>query len=56
MKINKVLILTALTIVSIGVSYLNYLRFESFKIQYMTTMDGNNLVDLATRDMNFINS
>ena len=56
MKVSKVIILIVFTIVSIVVTRLNYLRFESFKIQYIITVDGNNFVDLGARDMDFINS
>lgn len=56
MKANKVLILIVFTIISIVVTQLNYLRYESFKVQYNITLDVKNFVDLGTRDMDFINS
>tara|TARA_B100001063_G_C16724548_1_gene535558 strand:+ start:373 stop:1401 length:1029 start_codon:yes stop_codon:yes gene_type:complete len=54
MKISKVYLLVISILVSIGVSYLNYLRYESFKIQYIIIQDEK--AGDYSKDMDFINS
>ena len=54
MKISKVYLLVISILVSIGVTYLNYLRYESFKIQYIIIQDEK--AGDYSKDMDFINS
>tara|TARA_Y100000996_G_C22546301_1_gene651990 strand:- start:594 stop:1604 length:1011 start_codon:yes stop_codon:yes gene_type:complete len=52
---NKSYLLIFAFIVSIGVVYLNSLRYESFRVQFKMYRDGIER-NLSHRDMNFINS
>ncbi len=53
---NKNNLIILLLIASLIVSYLNNLRFQSFRVQTEMFLDTQQRRDLAYRDMNFINS
>ena len=56
LKNSKIYLLAIAFLISIGVTYLNFLRYESFKVQYIVYKDGSDTNKISSRDMNFINS
>ena len=56
MKNIKIILLTVLIVTSCVVTYLNFLRYESFKIQFEMAIDRQYNKDYSARDIDWINS
>ncbi len=56
MKRFNQIILVIILLASSVVTYLNFLRYESFQVQYKMYNDGSDTAKLMKRDMDFINS